>query len=515
MGKAKGISIRTTIDGANGKKSRVDIAQIATYQSMTPEAISKLWSEFSPSIINGNFDDTTWSTNSKYGDRTTILCFDNLCVYTDSIKVYALLLLHKGLDPYFTFARTRNIIYFIIDSDYFSDKFLSDFADEPELYCKTATIVQDVCDFIHFVPINADKYLNILNSLKFGQNQVRTIPTFNSVVKFDAMINDLIKHGTYPEKFQIVVIWWKLTSVVPIRPIEFFTLRKSCIISKGGKHYIHLDRAKVKESGEKEVPVLEEIGISDEIFNLLNSFICNNIDTIPNEDSFLFNTLSQYGRHYRGGYNKYVGSDYMYYIFDLFFDEIVHNIYGYKIVEKGKSIELASTEIERFQYGDTRHIAFLNLLLSGVSPYTIAQIGGHTTLRTQLFYYDHLEFYMESKAYTMATQSMSAFHNLENCFELYRRFPCLDTLTYNTQNVDLTAARKIEYGQCNSSDFPYECGFDDCIDCPHCIPDKNHVDLLQKKIDVYKQQLDIKIDYLKKIIQNLRYFPTVQYMAQR
>ena len=69
----------------------------------------------------------------------------------------------------------------------------------------------------------------------------------------------------------------------------------------------------------------------------------------------------------------YIGSQQMYTLFRDFLDVIVVKQYGYTIVEKGNNEELGDNEIEYFQFGDSRHIAFLNLLLSGFSPYTIAQ----------------------------------------------------------------------------------------------------------------------------------------------
>ena len=191
----------------------------------------------------------------------------------------------------------------------------------------------------------------------------------------------------------------------------------------------------------------------------------------------------------------------MYTLFRDFLDVIVVKQYGYTIVEKGNNEELGDNEIEYFQFGDSRHIAFLNLLLSGFSPYTSAQIGGHTTIRQQMHYYDHLETYLASKVYTMATEVRMSLKVSAGAFDIREKYAISKAVT-SANNNELQLMRKIEFGWCVSENFPYECEFDDCLNCPDSIIDEEHQQMIPEKLKQYKDDIHKHVDFLKRVLSN-------------
>lgn len=224
---------------------------------------------------------------------------------------------------------------------------------------------------------------------------------------------------------------------------------------------------------------------------------------LPNPDSFLFNVaiFQNCARALFLDRTGYIGSQQMYVLFRDFLDVIVVKQYGYTIVEKGNSEELGDNEIEYFQFGDSRHIAFLNLLLSGFSPYTIAQIGGHTTIRQQMHYYDHLETYLASKTYTMATEARMSLKVSAGAFDIREKYAISKAVT-DANNNELQLMRKIEFGWCASKNFPYECEFDDCLNCPHSIIDEEHQQIIPEKLKQYKNDIHKHVDFLKRVLSN-------------
>jgi hypothetical protein len=52
------------------------------------------------------------------------------------------------------------------------------------------------------------------------------------------------------------------------------------------------------------------------------------------------------------------------------------------------------------------------MYVQGYSPYTIAQIGGHTTINQQNLYYYHLEPYISSKACCLSRNILDGFHTV-------------------------------------------------------------------------------------------------------
>jgi len=492
----KSIKIEQTF----GKDQRTVIKKDITYKQVDAELKSKLWDQFKHLLSTNDFASDFWIFESKYMDKHIIIHFYELQKWRNELKMFVLLLLNNDLDPYTTAQRTSTLINFLIDTDCFSNKLFPNFNENPYQYCCSGdqrSLIKMFCSFINACP---GKYLDILDSMRFDNN-VRDIPSFNSIQKFDRLIKSIIKSIDCNQSYYVLILWWELTKVIPIRPIEFFTLRKNSFIAECGKYYVKVKRAKLKNQ-DHSIPVLKKIGISEKIYILFKRYISRFDNLLPYPDSFLFSIdiFQQWGlaQHMYG--RKYIGSTNMYTLFHSFLNDIVCKQCGYTIVDKGNDDALKENEIEYFQYGDTRHIAFLNLLLSGFSPYTIAQIGGHTTIHQQLHYYDHLEAYLSSKAYTLATEARNSFKEQNQNFDIREKY-ALSIAKSNSQS-ELQKMRKIEIGHCSSKNFPYECSYDNCYICPHSIVDVSHRNMIQTKIKEYNNNIQTNVEFIKRIISN-------------
>ena len=497
----KGIKVMQTIENEGAATSRVALKKTVQYTDVDKAWKNQIWEKHRYVFDNEKYNDTRWRTPSEYGDRHVLINWDDLDKWQDSLKIYMLLLLDKNLNPFSTAVRIKNLVNFIKSTDYFSEDCFVNFDDDPYRYCLSADTRADLLIFFEFIDIQPRKYIERLNELKF-EDKIRDIPAFNSIYKFDKLIDNFKSEVNMNDAFIVIVLWWELTKVIPIRPIEFFTLRKNSFFIDNNRCYINVKRAKLKNK-QYEIPLLDKIGISKEIYDLFAQYIEANEKYLPNPDSFLFNVdiFQNCARAlfiYRTGY---IGSQQMYTLFRDFLDVIVVKQYGYTIVEKGNNEELGDNEIEYFQFGDSRHIAFLNLLLSGFSPYTIAQIGGHTTIRQQMHYYDHLETYLASKAYTMATEARMSLKVSAGAFDIREKYAISKAVT-SANNNELQLMRKIEFGWCVSENFPYECEFDDCLNCPNSIIDEEHQQIIPEKLKQYKDDIHKHVDFLKRVLSN-------------
>lgn len=495
----KGIKVMQTIENEGDATSRVALKKTVQYTDVDKAWKSQIWEKHRYVFDNEKYNDTCWSTPSEYGDCHAFINWDDLDKWQDSLKVYMLLLLDKNLNPFSTTVRIKYLINFIKSTDYFSEDCFVNFDDDPYRYCCSAELKADLLIFFEFIDIQPKKYIVRLNELKF-EDTIRDIPAFNSIYKFDKLIDNFKSEVNTNDAFIVIVLWWELTKVIPIRPIEFFTLRKNSFFIYNNRCYISVKRAKIKNK-QHEIPLLDKIGISKEIYDLFAQYIEANEKYLPNPDSFLFNVdiFNKYNRAQFLMRDGYIGSRQMYELFYDFFKIIVAKKYGYTLVEKGEDAELGDNEIEYFQYGDSRHIAFLNLLLSGFSPYTIAQIGGHTTIRQQMHYYDHLETYLASKAYTMATEARMSLKVAASAFDIREKYAISKAVT-SVNNDELQLMRKIEFGWCDSENFPYECEFDDCLNCPHSIIDEEHQQMIPEKLKQYKDDIHKHVDFLKRVL---------------
>lgn len=497
----KGIKVMQTIENEGNATSRVALMKTVQYTDIDMTWKNQLWAKYKNVLGNGKFEDAQWIIPSEYGDIHNHLEWDELGKWQEPIKLYTLLLLDKKLSPFSTAGRIKEMLNFIRYTDYFSDECFADFDDDPYRYCYSGETRSDLLIFFEFVNIQPRKYIDRLNEMNF-KDKIRDIPAFNSIYKFDKLISNFKAEVNVNDAFIIIVLWWELTKVIPIRPIEFFTLRKNSFFIDNNRCYVKVKRAKLRGK-QYEIPILDKIGISEEIYDLFAQYIEENEKLLPNPDSFLFNVdiFNTYDRAKFLKRDGYIGSQQMYKLFYDFFEDIVTKKYKYTLVEKGKDAELNDNEIEYFQFGDSRHIAFLNLLLSGFSPYTIAKIGGHATIYQQMHYYDHLETYLASKAYTMATEARISLKVSAGAFDIREKYAISKAVT-SINNDELQLMRKIEFGWCTSENFPYECEFDDCLNCPHSIIDEEHQQMIPEKLKQYKDDIHKHVDFLKRVLFN-------------
>lgn len=303
--------------------------------------------------------------------------------------------------------------------------------------------------------------LQKLSSFKFiRKDKKRKLPnetdmlTFDYYLKYffdDKDIEDDMKLLFYP-----ILIWWKVTNIIPMRPSEICVkLKRDCLDEDGDKYYIHVERGKVdtgKNKGRKsKIPILKRIPITKEIFDLLNlykektewdkqtkTFISyrtikkirekykdysdNLVFDKINEDYFTASSLSTLlDKFYKdviegiyqvevieGNYNLNIIEDNHEYCSknenkkaDIYEVEVIEN--DYKIKKIVESI-YGSRIVQKMDLGDTRHIAFTSLLLQGVSPIEIAMLGGHTSIMSQEHYQGHSIFYADSEIINLVSE---------------------------------------------------------------------------------------------------------------
>lgn len=497
----KGIKVVQTFENDGPATSRVAIKKTVRYKDMDKEWAARLWNKYGGLLGGGSFTDSAWVAASKFGDLNNHIDWTMAGRWEDPLKLYTLLLLDKGMEPFTTVARVCDVINFIRDTGGFSDECFPDFDDDPIRYCNSSGLRSDLLMVCEFVDISPDRYLDRIKALRYD-DQARTIPAFNSIYKFDALINTFKADVKPGDPFMVIVLWWELTKVIPIRPIEFFTLRRDSFFIKDGRCYIAVDRAKIRKEKEHDIPVLDKIGISRDIYDLFQKYIEATREYLPEPDSFLFNVEMFQGNDMATQTERegYIGSSFLYHLFLEFFRIVVDGKYGYDVVNKGRDEILGDNEIERFQYGDSRHVAFLNLLLSGFSPYTIAQIGGHTTIRQQMHYYDHLESYLTSKAYTMTRKARMNLDDALDAFNLRGKYALSAAVTCG--NTELETMRPLSIGWCSSENFPYECEYDDCLTCPYSIIDKEHQHMIPEKMKSCRDDIHNHADFVRRMIQD-------------
>lgn len=353
--------------------------------------------------------------------------------------------------------------------------------------------IKDVCEF----------YSKIKNFTIRKSPKSREIPDYESILKYDSLIKDFIDTGNIDlrMKYCPILIWWMISTIIPLRPSEFVLLKRNCIYKEKDKYYIHIERVKSKADRKKHsIPIMTEFQIPEALFKFINDFIdyANEIDNSGYlvSDKFYKKILKRVSKDRKDKItlNKFNN------LFKMFEKEVVENLYHYEIVALG-TVE-SGNQIERIRLGDTRHLAFMNMLMQGLNPLYIQRIGGHYTLEEQLSYCNHLDTFTSAKTYVLSKM-------LNNKNEVYYR-NYSDNVDWGLKQTEkeLLGAKfyqlpkvKDGAGRCTSTNFPTDCKCEECLFCEHFIPEK---DVAQTYISELKQNnlqnIEIKKELLKKLL---------------
>lgn len=370
---------------------------------------------------------------------------------------------------------------------------------------QTLLYLSNCKEFLQFCTFkDACEFYSKIKKFSIQRNpRSREIPDYESILKYDCLIRDFIDIGNIDLriKYYPILIWWMLSTIIPLRPSEFVLLKRNCIYKAEDKCYIHIERVKSKADRKKHaIPIMTEFQIPETLFEFISDFIdcANEIDSsgyLVSDDFY----IKQLGRNYKRNKDKITLQKFNI-LFKKFEKEVVEDIYHYEIVALG-TVEKDS-QIEKIRLGDTRHLAFMNMLMQGLNPLYIQRIGGHYTLEEQLSYCNHLDTVTSAKTYVLSKM-------LNNKNEVYYR-NYSDNVDWGLKQTEkeLLGAKfyqlpkvKDGAGRCTSTNFPTDCKCEECLFCEHFIPEK---DVAQTYISELRQNnlqnIEMKKELLKKLL---------------
>lgn len=295
-----------------------------------------------------------------------------------------------------------------------------------------------------------------------------------------------------------------------MRPIELGILKRDCLgINAEGNKTVKIERRK-KKSGKilyKQLKILTELAIPNHVYDLINEYLL--FSNSISDSHFLFSNEAYKAtvkRSYRISEIDFIGMTAFRELLTTFFTEVVENIYGYNVIPKSEfDNELADNEIEKIHLGDTRHIAFCNMMLQGFNPLTIAQIGGHYTLTEQTSYYGHLDNFIDSYTFVLTKNLRNKINQRVNNTTSINDICTKDKLIKRTLlGNNFYTLRKLKGGRCCSENFPYECNFSGHIYCEYFIPDETlTLDIIKEQLNPVENEINNKVNYLKKLSSDL------------
>lgn len=443
------------------------------------EAFNKLLEE--EILFSGKYEDNKWcGLGDKYRKTLDFTDFDYNKLIYESLKFYCLVLLYHykiSLDTVTTYLRNVKTlinashqfdINYIQELDKIFDKFAE--ATNTELlisgtYYLAMNPINDAKDYIEYFK-SRDEWARTTNP--------REIPSIASIIAFSNAIEDYMQTADLLDKvkFYPVYLWWRITSIIPMRATEFLEIKRDCLDDNNdeGKIYFKLNRKKQKPnplSKRKVVPICDTVEINKELYNIIKDYI-DSAEIAENEEYlFPLNIYSKFimdrarnAVESNSVFKNRMGYTHMRTLLSKFYDEVIKKDYDV-VSEEAEIVEENQQAIVKLKLGDTRHLAFCSMMLQGFNPLTIASIGGHRSLDSQMNYHAHLDSYIDCKAYMLSKLIKKSLN-----IKIDSRMKTSRELAIKSFN-DKQVVHKVKYGWCCSTNFPNDCTNIRCSKCSY------------------------------------------------
>lgn len=374
-------------------------------------------------------------------------------------------------------------------------------SDIPKTQRRLAVSV--MLNFIDFMqlPVSEEYYNELslgIKSLSYNGG-VRDLPNYNDVLMFQYILSDFSSKWTDEERlcYMPILIWWKLTTVIPMRISEFCSLERECIYIKDDKFFIKIPRKKQKITRKDHVEIINDIEINKDTFYLINEYIKLSKEYGETKTLISYKLYKEFvGTDSQNNATKYYSPKNFRRVLDKFYNEIINIKYGID-------------DIEQIKPNDTRHFAFCSMMLQGFNPLTIARMGGHRSVESQYHYQQHLDYFTQSHVY-----HLTKINKLRNSKDFRKEGSTmlLESAKINSlqpiENFDYL--EPMEIGYC--TDVNMDCESDYCWMCSKWYATKEQLKEHQKTLldfsNLYQDRIKERLLTMERIRKNIGLDPT-------
>ncbi|PGT80080.1 MULTISPECIES: tyrosine-type recombinase/integrase [Bacillaceae] len=354
--------------------------------------------------------------------------------------------------------------------------------------------------------------------IKNMDSKNRDLPNYEVIIDFHYFMMEFENRATTLQKSKYfhIILWWKITGIIPMRPKEFCLLEWDCCYEEDGYYFLKVPRSKQEAKSYSEISVTNVIRINKNIYDTIQEYK----QTVPPEliGNYLFSFKIQSRFFQADSITKredMYHPDTLYWHLMSFYKEIIgwNNTDFYRFVKRNEKGEIIKIFRNYITPADTRHFSMCNMMLQGVNPLTIAKMAGHTRLGTQRNYWGHLEYFVESYVYIISTKAR--IHRLEKSLG-EGIFGVKDKINESRiyKPEDFPLRKEVKNGYCKYGAFDNctgECRFcDDFFYYP-----KNHDEGLKWLLsgsDHLEQQLETELKSLLNLYKNMKFnFATESY----
>ncbi|HHC5680566.1 TPA: integrase [Staphylococcus aureus] len=328
-------------------------------------------------------------------------------------------------------------------------------------------VLSTVFSFFDFSEIdNSSKYLaklyDVRNKIKFVKNPIQ-LPSSKYILLFSYYLEkyfaDIKKDKLSDDEeiikktilFYPILIWWNLTTIIPIRSTEFCLIKRDSISKEGNRFFLTITR--IKKPLNDAVNYYNKIEINESMYHLLNNYIelteeYGESETLISYRSLIYADNPGRRELQKRDLNSFNKNN-LEKLLKRFYKEVINEYYHINVPAN-----------QKLSPNDTRHIAFVSLMMQGISPVEIARLGGHRTIAAQYHYSFHKEYWIDNEVFKL----IKNYKNISNFYNNIRYIP---------ENVKLKAFEsptssfrgELEIGYC--SDSLIRCEAKECMLCSH------------------------------------------------
>lgn len=329
-----------------------------------------------------------------------------------------------------------------------------------------------------------DQVIEALETQKWDtkRKKPRELTNFSNYLHFNNKLDSYWDIASDDEKklYFPIYFWWKLTAILPLRCTEFLLTPRDCVKEEDGKYVLSIRRTKLKKGRRRVSHVINEdyqierFEIPSWMFEAIKQYQrLTERDSLPE-----LGTLLVPRRKVPSGYYSYI--------------QMSHLLQGF-------CCEIMGDENYPIHLGDTRHLAMINLILSGGSPVICRELAGHESTDISANYYANLSTVVESMVYEY-------YHGWSNSSMLQGSLLFPASLPAKKIRVDQgwCAAVEVEQGDITKCLESYSAdGYvGNCIDCRYYYPDFPGLKVQIEKN--YKKAVDEDGKYLMQMIELVR-----------
>ncbi|MGG1215384.1 hypothetical protein ABHM93_03090 [Micromonospora provocatoris] len=437
------------------KDSDIKLIQIREFNTIDMSHVLSLFHDYQKRgiILNNSFYDSKWRLDNFTAAYTIKFDYNNFLFIRESKE--------RDIGDYDNLiAAVKAIIIYklettVIQTIYDYSKALSSVLKETNFFrldklksfnpqksqIKSFGFILDFLSFYNNLNVN-EEYIEIMMFhwenyfFKKRINNQRNIGRFESIFKLSDVIEDFwnTANQNFREKYYPIKIWWEISMIIPIRTTELTLTPYDCLKKKDNYYYLLVRRTELKGNGGKKKVShtiendyrLQEIRINKELYKLIDEYrqsvdyydgmnFYNDCEIRPSKRKFLFSYRS-YFKHIENEMTKYrigklikmSGKEYfsagsLHRLLDNFFIEIASEKYNYEVVSKlENNEELEPNQIELVNPMDTRHFAFINMVLNDIEPLFLKKLGGHDAIESSIHYFSHIDKFIKCFTYSTA-----------------------------------------------------------------------------------------------------------------